>query len=105
MSCRVNINCYEQPAICLLLCASALLGQSYTIATVTSGYPPGSTNAADSVYYSDLTVDTAGNIYFAVSDAVFKISHGMITQVAGKDTIAYFLDGNRGEGRLRRGLP
>ncbi|HTS28347.1 MAG TPA: NHL repeat-containing protein [Bryobacteraceae bacterium] len=83
----------------LFLCASAVSwGQQYVISTVSGGIPPATPTAAVTASIGDpprVTVDAAGNVYFASLHSVFKVdSQGTLTRIAG--TGRYGVSGDGG---------
>jgi uncharacterized protein (TIGR03437 family) len=81
----------------LLAAATLALGQQYSITTLAGGAPAPSPVAATSAAIgrpSRVTVDSAGNIYFSASHAVYRIaSSGTMTLVAGNGRAGFSGDG------------
>jgi uncharacterized protein (TIGR03437 family) len=71
--------------------------QAYTISTAVTGIRPATpvlgTNLP--VYFPDgMAIDSAGNVFFASANAVFKLdTAGMVTRVAGTGVASYLGDG------------
>ncbi len=82
----------------LLLAGGTLaMAQQYAISTVAGGAPPATPAAAAGVSIGQprrVATDSAGNVYFSASNAVFKISAGgTLTLVAGNSRAGFSGDG------------
>ncbi len=81
----------------LLATGTLALAQQYTISTVAGGAPPATPVAATGISIGQparVATDSAGNVYFSASNAVFKISAGgTLTLVAGTSRAGYSGDG------------
>jgi trimeric autotransporter adhesin len=81
----------------LLATGTLALAQQYTISTVAGGAPPATPVAATGISIGQparVATDTAGNVYFSASNAVFKVSSGgTLTLVAGTSRAGYSGDG------------
>ena len=79
--------------ILLLTGAPIALAQQYTITTIAGGAPPSTPAAASASSIGQprrVTVDSAGNVYFSASHAVFKMTAGgTMTLVAGNSRAGY----------------
>src|SRR5579885_2299282 len=77
--------------------ASLALAQQYTISTVAGGAPPATPVAATAAAIGQprrVATDSAGNLYFSASHAVFKVSpNGALTVVAGNSRAGFSGDG------------
>jgi uncharacterized protein (TIGR03437 family) len=75
---------------------AAVFAQDYSISTVAGGAPPTTPAPAASTGIGSVrrvTVDASGNVYFSSGHAVFKISSGTITLVAGNSRPGFSGDG------------
>src|SRR4051812_19813482 len=82
----------------LLLLASGTLAfaQQYTITTIAGGAPPATPVGATSTSIgvpARVTTDSSGAIYFSASNAVFRMSNGTLTLVAGNSRPGFSGDG------------
>ena len=75
----------------LLLAGGTVWGQRYLITTVAGGGVPSTPALATSVALpapASVATDTAGNVYFAAGNLVFKVdASGVLTRVAGSSTL------------------
>ena len=75
---------------------AAVFAQEYSISTVAGGAPPTTPAPAASTAIGTVrrvTVDASGNVYFSSGHAVFKISSGTMTLVAGNSRPGFSGDG------------
>jgi uncharacterized protein (TIGR03437 family) len=83
--------------VLLALSCSCALAQQYTISTIAGGAPPPTPVAATSTSIGqprNVTVDSAGNIYFSSNNTVFKQSaSGTVAVFAGNSRAGYSGDG------------
>src|ERR1035438_6502490 len=81
----------------LLLAGSSLAwAQQYTMTTAAGGAPPPTPVSAVATSIgqpSRVRVDASGNVYFSSGNAVFKISSGTLTVVAGNSRPGFSGDG------------
>ena len=72
-----------------------VLAQSYTISTVLGGLPGNGTVAKTTAIgpygFENVTADSAGNLYFPVANAIFKLtaSTGELSRIAGTGASGY----------------
>ena len=80
----------------LLAGASVAFAQQYTISTIAGGAPPATPVAASNTSIGAprrVAADSAGNVYFSSSNAVFKMSGATLTLVAGNSRAGFSGDG------------
>ena len=80
----------------LLAGASVAFAQQYTISTIAGGAPPATPVAASNTSIGAprrVATDSAGNVYFSSSNAVFKMSGATLTLVAGTSRAGFSGDG------------
>ena len=72
-------------------------GQQYVISTLSGGIPPATPSSAAAASIGDpprVTVDAAGNVYFASLHSVFKVDgQGILTRIAGTGRFGVSGDG------------
>ena len=75
-----------------ILSPATLSAQSFVISTVAGGVPAPATAAAANVTLGSpgrVTVSPSGNVYFTALNAVFLLSNGTVSRVAGNGTAGY----------------
>jgi len=80
----------------LLAGASVAFAQQYTISTIAGGAPPATPVAASNTSIGAprrVATDSAGNVYFSSSNAVFKMSGATLTVLAGTSRAGFSGDG------------
>src|ERR1019366_5622039 len=80
-----------------LLFGGCVWAQQYVISTIAGGAPPPTPATALSASIggaSGITTDTAGNVYFASLNCVFRLDqNGILTRLAGNSRPGYSGDG------------
>jgi hypothetical protein len=92
--CNVVLDALSRSGLTLLILSGTASAQDYIISTYAGGPPPLPHPAPGLETYigypNAMTADSAGNVYFASLNCVFKLDvNGIVTRVAGNSRLGY----------------